>query len=301
MAALACAWLALTVALLLGHRGGSVRPRDPATWPAGKPGLVRCFSIEACQKQVGFSLRKQRPSAGEARWDWTSGPVKGEIRISIWPTTQEARQTLSGSMSLNSFGVKLFAPDGRTLGDVSWTTAGGVLDAQGKIAWGAHTLIICLCRRNVACCLFVRPDHVFSVEESAAAHEELVRVARAIVGALDAVEVVASPASVECPEIEVDVGDELRPKMDATIRIAVRRARSPEVAYSCFVTPNSYQGQGGRLPVPGEVQARIRPTELGPGVCRVTVTDASGMTRRVEKPVRVVPERREYWPPRAER
>ena len=66
-----------------------MRRDDPSTWPASTQPCVTWFDIEVHQRQIGFSLARQRHRAGEARWDWEADGIEGELRLSIWPTARE--------------------------------------------------------------------------------------------------------------------------------------------------------------------------------------------------------------------
>ena len=278
----------LALAVLLLFFAQRIRPRrqmrrdDPSTWPASAQPCVTWFDVEVHQHDIGFSLVRQQHRAGEVRWDWVADGIEGELRLSIWPTAREARETVSRWTALNSFGVWGFSPGGEMVGDVSWSTR-----TEPSLAGAIY-----FCRRNVACFLAVGYDRGLpSVEEQRAASSKLLQLGRGIVAAVDRSPEAADPSSVWCPIAELEVPGRLRVGYACIARLLIRGASTSEVRYSCFLRPHSHQGRAGTVPSWSDVELHFSAGKGGWGTLTALVTDTRGMTRRVERRVRIIDDR----------
>jgi len=274
--------LALILPALASVAGGAARPgpanqgakpprivyKDPTTWPAAPPGYVRSFSIQAHQRQIGFSLTDRLALSRKVQWTWSANGFGGQIRVSVWPTPREAHIWLASMLTLSSLVPKgLSAPGGGVVGDISW--------------WLDDVLYFS--RRNVAIRIQLR-------QKGPDAARELARVSKAIVAAIDSEELVKSPAQVKCPEFDVELPETLRPRDRGRIRIVARETEGRELRYRCVARPRR-SGAVKRGPAsadPGVATYTLLAGEPGALVVTVYVTDQDGMTRKAVKTVQIL-------------
>lgn len=249
-----------------------IRHTDPSTWPSPAPDYVKSFSIERYQREIGFSLKKRQVLFERACWNWTAKGLTGAIWVSVSSTARAAREALfSGSGRLPSISPKLLGPDGVMIGDVSWLSA-----TRGRHLW--------FCRRNVAVWMEV-------AQRGKDPQDELIRLSKAVVKAIDSEELVTKPDLVECPVAEVDAPEQLKVGESATISVVARRPEGAQLTYTCLPTNARYMRSPGRFfrsTATGKVRFDLEAMEAGDAVVILDVTDDQGMTTRTVKIIRIV-------------
>jgi len=255
--------------IVAGGRAPEVRHQDPSTWPKAPDRYVRHFSLSTAQHEIGLALSKPQIAFDYVSWDWTAGGSKGGIKVSVFPTADAAREASFGPKYV-SISPKLCLPDGAAIGDVSWLS-----QPDGRAMW--------FFRRNVA--VFIASN-----DAKANMHNEVVRLARAVVKAIDKSDLVDDPSLVRCPTLQVEVPKEVKAGEKATLVALAQSDAMTQLTLTCFPTSQHMRPVGRfiQATTTGEARFVLEAKEQGECAVVVYVTDAEGMTRKVEKTVHVL-------------
>lgn len=274
--------VASVVLVIAARQAREIHHQDPSTWPKAPDRYVRRFSLSGAQHEVGVALSKPQVAFDHVSWHWSTDRAKGNIKVSVSPTADAAREASFGPRYV-SLSPKVYLPDGAAIGDVSWLGR-----PAGTPIW--------FFRRNVAVL-------IDSNDAEADTHNEMVPVARAVVRAIDKSDLVDDPSLVRCPTLQVEAPKEVKVGEKATLVALARSDGVTKLTLTCFPTSPHMRpvGQFIQATTTGEARFVLDAKKEGQCAVRVYVTDADGMTRTVEKTIHVLGDPRRPPPPRCPR
>jgi len=261
---------ASVVFIIAGGQAPSIDHRDPSTWPKAPRRYVRHFSLSAGQHEIGLALSKPQIAFDHASWHWTAQPAKGTIKVSVSPTADGAREARFGPRYV-LVSPKLYLSDGAAIGDVSWVSR-----PAGAAIW--------FFRRNVA--VFIA-----SSDDEEHGRKVMVRLARAVARTIDRSDLVDDPSLVRCPKLQVEAPKKVMVGEKATLVALAQTEGITKLTFTCFPTRPRHIVPSGpfiQATTTGKASFVLEAKEQGQGAVAVYVTDADGMTRRVEKEIQVL-------------